>query len=309
MRRGVRLLVIVVGLAVLAGCRGAKPRFESSGGWHLLSGHDELAAAKVVFAPADRRLVLTSPPSRTVSSLPRDGTVIWLMYARGGNSRYPRRQLPLRVEDGSPSNPFEGFGCAPAVATSRCYAASGSVWRVFGRYGQYDLDVYVFFGSDLPLPEQVAAADHELAQLRLPHASAASRTKAVSCPRPTGTGLYDTKYRPASGPAGTIVRVSGRLPVLNESGQDTGQNATEIVTYWNLDFDHWTSLGSPHPLSAVSGSPLRLLGATNVADSCTYHAQVTIPKVPPGKYPIEVLYGSPNGSASFAPVSFRVTNG
>jgi hypothetical protein len=309
MRRSAWLLGIVATLAVGAGCGSGKPRFESAAGWHLLSGHGQLAAARVVYAPADRRLVLTSPPSRTVASLPRDGTVIWAMVDRGGNSHFPRRQLPLRVEQGAPSNPFEGFPCAPALATSRCFPASGSVWRVFGRYGRYDVDLYVFFGSERPLPEQVAAADAELARLRLPHAPAAPRTKAASCARPTGTSYYDPKVSPASGPAGTRVHVSGRLPVLSESGRDVGQTATSVIAYWNLDVDHWTSVAGPHPRAAVGSSPVRLLGAVSVAGACTYRATLTIPAVPAGTYPIEVLSGNAQGSGNFAPVEFRVTSG
>jgi hypothetical protein len=309
MRRNAWLLGIVATLAVVTGCGGAKPGFHSADGWHLLSGHGQVAAAKVVYAPANRRLVLTSPPSRTVASLPRDGTVIWAMVTRGGNGHFPRRQLPLRVEQGAPSNPFEGFPCAPAVATSRCFAASGFVWRLFGRYGRYDVDLYVFFGSDRPLPEQVAAADAELARLRLPHASAPPQTKAASCARPTGTSYYVPKISPASGPAGTRVHVSGQLPVLSESGRDVGQTATSLVAYWNLDVDHWTSVTGPHPRAAVAGSPVRLLGAESVAGACSYRATLTIPSVATGTYPIEVLSGNEHGSSGFPSVEFRVTSG
>jgi hypothetical protein len=309
MRRSAGLVGILAASAVVVGCGGAKPGFDSAAGWHLLSGHDQIAAARVIYAPVDRHLVLTSPPSRTVASLPRQGTVIWAMVSRGGNSRFPRRQVPLRVEQGAPSNPFEGFRCAPAVATSRCFAASGSVWRVFGRYGQYDVDLYVFFGSDRPLPEQVAAADAELARLRLPHAPAAPRANAASCAHPTGTSYYDPKVSPASGPAGTRVHVSGRLPVLREGGRDVGQTATSVVAYWNLDVDHWMSVAAAHPQAAVAGSPVRLLGAVSVAGACTYRATLTIPAVPAGTYPIEVLSGNAQGSAGFAPAEFRVTSG
>ena len=185
----------------------------------------------------------------------------------------------MRVEHAVASNPFEGFRCAPAVTIARCYAASGSIWRLFGRYGSYAVDLYVFFGSDHPLPEDVAAADLELARLRLPGARTTSTTaKAADCPRPTGTGYYDTTVRPSSGPPGSTATVSGRLPVMSEGGQDLGQTATEALAYWNLDFDHWTSLASARPLSAVAGAPVKLVGTQYVANRCTFHVQVTSPR-------------------------------
>jgi hypothetical protein len=292
---------------LVAGCGGGgRPEFQRATGWELLSGHGELAAANVPFAASDRSL--QSPPSRTVSSLPRNGIVIWAMYLRGGNSHFPRKELPLRVEQAVTSNPFEGFGCAPAVTLSSCYAASGSIWRLLARHGSYDVDLYVFFGTDRPLPEAIAAADAELARLMLPHSIMPPKaTKVPNCPRPSGTGYYDSTAHPASGPAGTTVTVSGRLPVLTENGTDTGQTSTEVAAYWNLDFDHWPSITNTSPVAAVAGSPVTFLGTQNVSKVCGYRVRVTIPTVAPGRYPIEVLFGDVNGGASFAPVEFRVT--
>lgn len=299
-------LVLLVALG--AACGGGKPRFQHAAGWNLLSGHGELVAANVPLASADRSLA--SPPARTVAVLPRYGIVIWAMVFRGGNRHFPRRRLPLRVEEAVPSNPFEGFRCAPAVSISRCYAASGSVWRLFGRLSSYGVDLYVFFGTDRPLPSDIAAADAELAQLRLPHVQVGpTAAKAAACPRSTGTGYYDTSVSPASGPAGTTVTVTGRLPVASESSEHVGQYATEAVAYWNLDIDHWPSITSSSPVAAVAGSPVRLVGTENVAGLCAYQVQVTVPPGPPGTYPIDVLYGDPRGAASFAPASFQVTSG
>jgi hypothetical protein len=136
---------------------------------------------------------------------------------------------------------------------------------------------------------------------------ASANAKAAKCPLPKGTGYYDSTARPASGPAGTRVTLSGRLPVVSESGQDVGQTATEVVAYWNLDFDHWPSVFGPSHAAAVAGSPVKFLGAQDIADQCSYHVRVRIPSVPAGTYPLEVLYGDAKGGASFSPVGFRVT--
>jgi hypothetical protein len=163
MRRSVELLAVVALVAVTAGCGGGgKPRFEHAADWHLLSGKGELAAANVPFAKADRSLA--SPPSRTVETLPRQGVVIWALVSRAGKGS--RRALPLHLSEAVRTNPFEGFRCAPAVPSSRCFSASGSVRRLAGRLAGYDIDLYVFLGTDRPSSAQISAVDAELARLR-----------------------------------------------------------------------------------------------------------------------------------------------
>jgi hypothetical protein len=151
-------------LVLLAGCGGGGggPGFEQAAGWTVLSGHGQLAAANVPFAARDRSL--TSPPGRTVATLPRRGVVIWGLVSPAAKHR--RTPLPLRLSEGTRSNPIEGTGCAPAVPLSRCFAASGSVRHLGGRLAGYDVDLFVFLGTDRPSPAQVAAVDAELARLR-----------------------------------------------------------------------------------------------------------------------------------------------
>jgi hypothetical protein len=163
MRRSAGLLAVVALAVVAAGCGGGgKPRFEPAADWHLLSGKGELAAANVPFAGADRNLM--SPPSRTVDTLPRRGVVIWALVSPAGKDR--TRPLRLHLSEAVRTNPFEGFRCAPAVPSSRCFSASGSVRRLAGQLAGYDVDLYVFLGTDRPSPAQVAAVDAELARLR-----------------------------------------------------------------------------------------------------------------------------------------------
>jgi hypothetical protein len=148
--------------------------------------------------------------------------------------------------------------------------------------------------------------------LIFPTATPTSSAPNPHCPRPTGTGYYDTNLSSSSGPAGTTVTVSGRLPTVGEDGTYTGRTGTTaVVVYWNLDFDRWPSITSSSPVPAVAGSPVQQIGTQNVANLCTYRTQVTIPSLPPGKYPIEVLYEGPDssgrwGAASFAPVDFEL---
>ncbi|HJQ74502.1 MAG TPA: hypothetical protein VJ814_06420 [Gaiellaceae bacterium] len=293
-----RVAAALVLVVPLAGCGGAGPHFQRAAGWHLLSGHGQLAAANVPFSAADRSL--KSPPSRTVATLPRYGIVIWLLVGRHHKSKawdrkFPR--IPLRVDQAVATNPPEGFFCAH-LARSDCFEAGGSIRRMQARVGDWDIAATFFFGTDRPLTEDVAAADAELARLRVPGARATNR-QTSRCPRPTGTGYYRSTVEPSSGPPGSTAIVSGRLP----AGQ------TELVAYWNLDFDHWPSVVSARPRAAVSGSAVRLVGMGHVAGRCTYRLRVEIPSAPAGTYPLEVLYGNAKGGASFAPAVFRVTSG
>lgn len=152
-------------------------------------------------------------------------------------------------------------------------------------------------------------------------ATARSTTTAPACPEVTGPGGYDTHVSPAAGPAGTTVTVSGALPAAGEDGKPSGPTVTELFTYWNLAFGsggtEWTSVDTSQPVAAVPGSAVQQLATQHVADLCSYRFEVTIPSVPPGTYPIEVLYrwqpGYPDGTgwgeASFAPSAFQVTTG
>jgi hypothetical protein len=136
----------------------------------------------------------------------------------------------------------------------------------------------------------------------------------AKCPARTGTEAYETTLRPSSGMSGSTVAVSGPLPVRRENGTYGSQTSTEVDVYWNLNFDKWWSVlgNSPSPLASVAGTPVKLLGKQAVATLCTYQVQVEIPAVPPGAYPIEVLYQGPASGgpsfASFAPTKFQVTS-
>src|SRR5205807_1836487 len=114
---------------------------------------------------------------------------------------------------------------------------------------------------------------------------------------------YDPTLSSSSGASGSTVTVSGPLPVVDESGTDIGQTATEVVVYWNLDFNSWDSaLRSPlSPSAAETGAPVQLLGTQSVANLCSYDVQVKVPPVAPGTYPIVVLYeGSDTSGVSAA---------
>lgn len=226
----------------------------------------------------------------------------------GGKLPPESTPLPLRLTEAMRSNPFEGFGCAPAVSESHCYAASGSIRRLGAQVGRYSIDLYVFFGTDHPAVASVAAANAELARLRIPDEKSAHSTQRV-CRALSGSGAYDTTVSSSTGRPGSTVTVSGPLGVIDEDGTYGGQTATRVDAYWNLDFAKWWSVLTASPSPSVLGSPIRHLGRQDVANRCGYRLRLRVPSARPGRYPIEVLYGDSKGRASFAPVEFRVTSG
>ena len=114
---------------------------------------------------------------------------------------------------------------------------------------------------------------------------------------------YRPVLTPTSGVAGSLATVSGRLPQTGEGGQLVP--TTSIDVWWNLNPQHWEGTLTGHPQPSVPGLVFSLSkeGARN---RCTFRVQFHIPTVPPGAYPVVVLYFGGGGTASFEPVSFHV---
>lgn len=307
MRRAAGLLAVAAAALVAPGCGGAKaPHFQAATGWHVLVEPGQAAAAaNVRFAAADRSQSL---PNRTIASLPPRGVLLWVEWVRRRTDAadaklYPQRPLPLRVEQAVDIGAPEGVRCPPTAPD--CF-----IRHLTAREAGWDVDVWIFGGRDRPLPGDLAGADAELARLSVRGARVVSTASTpADCATSTGAGYYDPTVRPSAGRPGSRVTVSGRLPVLSESGQRVGQSSAEVVAYWNLDENRWPSVATATPDKARAGTPVELLGTRNVAGRCRYHVRVPIPPAPAGTYPIDVLYGDVHGTASFAPTYFRVTGG
>jgi hypothetical protein len=100
------------------------------------------------------------PPSQTLERLPGDGIVIDVQLdgpdPRLGDRSRPIR-LPFRIAEADAGS-FEGLG------------PENPLYNLVGRApGQrYEVDISVLFGRAHPTPDQLAAADAELARLHLP---------------------------------------------------------------------------------------------------------------------------------------------
>lgn len=127
----------------------------------MLGAHGEAVAANVPFAAADRSLA--GPPFHTVASLPRRGTLIWVVV-RPRDPGAESRSRALRVDNGLPSNTPDGAPCAPAV---NCLAAGDGIRYLQVPFRKNDVALTIFFGTDHPSARQVRAANVELARLSL----------------------------------------------------------------------------------------------------------------------------------------------
>jgi hypothetical protein len=158
MKRSVALLALV---AMTAGCGGARPapHFQAATGWHVLVEPGQAAsAANVPLARGDR---WQSFPSRTISSLPPHGVLIWIEWIRwrAAATLYPRKPLPLRVVQAMYTGGPEGTSCPRS-------SADCVLGHLSARESGWDTTIWIFSGAPRESSAQVATADTELARLR-----------------------------------------------------------------------------------------------------------------------------------------------
>ncbi len=145
------------------------PRFPATAGWHVgrhgagdvrVTDYAQAWASTVPYRNEPRDL----PPASTLETLPRDGILIWLGVAR--DNRFPptdelrdapRVSVPLQLGETHGGPGWEG------------QVRDLSLYQLFGRVdGEYDINLWVFYGRPEPSPEQRAAAQAMLDGLVLP---------------------------------------------------------------------------------------------------------------------------------------------
>jgi hypothetical protein len=146
------------------------PRFAALDGWWVGSGGagevraNDVAQAWAATVPY-RNEPWDLPPARTLETLQPDGILIWVGLAR--DSRFPptaelrhgrRVELPLTLAQTACNPGWEGQ-----------IRDDMSLCRLYGNVsGQYDVDLWVFFGVDEPSAEQRARTQVMLERLQLP---------------------------------------------------------------------------------------------------------------------------------------------
>jgi hypothetical protein len=144
-------------------------RFPARPGWHLgTSGpgkiqaqgeQTESFAATVRYGDPANQL----PPTKTVQRLGGDDILIWLGLSRDSRQPPPayanETRLPLRIDR---SRAFTNWEGNPNYWRDSLYRQTAAL------PGQYDLDLWVFFGAAHPSEAVVARAQSMLNAVRLP---------------------------------------------------------------------------------------------------------------------------------------------
>ena len=100
-------------------------------------------------------------PTHTLTKLPADGIVFYVVIGRGsdGGPNFPPRHLPLQLSDATVQRGWEGQP-NPNVP----------LYRVDGAVNGYILSVYAFFGTQHPSAALMQSAQQELDRLQVPAA-------------------------------------------------------------------------------------------------------------------------------------------
>jgi hypothetical protein len=117
---------------------------------------------------------------------------------------------------------------------------------------------------------------------------------AESCAMPR---TYTPSLTPARGSPGTTVLLTGVLPVRNEAG--------------NLEPRRWVSAVAENrtPAPARPGAVAQVSTVTVPRPApCRYSIPFTVPNVPEGRYPVELLYFGGGSAARSRPAIFTVTS-
>lgn len=176
MPRAIVALLVAAAVAGLAGGAAASgprhaylpARFASGHGWHIGAGGPLRSAAAVQTGSyaatvpyANRAFDL--PPVRTVHRLHASDILVWLGLSRDRRRPPPQfaheTPLPLRIDARRIFTNWEGNGLQDRYGLYRQTAF---------RRGEYDLDLWVFFGAAHPSRATIARAQAELDAVRLP---------------------------------------------------------------------------------------------------------------------------------------------
>lgn len=100
-------------------------------------------------------------PTQTLSKLPADGIVFYVVVGRGsdGGPDFPPRKLPLQLSDATVQKGWEGQPNNDVP-----------LYRIDAAVNGYILSVYAFFGTQTPSATLMQSAQQELDRLQVPTA-------------------------------------------------------------------------------------------------------------------------------------------
>ena len=127
---------------------------------------------------------------------------------------------------------------------------------------------------------------------------------ARSCPNPRS---YTPRLSAAKGPAGSVLTLSGRLPLRGEDGRiEPAGFPTQIAVWWDLPPGRWTSVLGRNTAPAAA----RLLLSVRVPRPmpCDYRVAVRVPSVAQGSHPVVMILAGGGGWAPLRSNTFRVVS-
>jgi hypothetical protein len=101
-------------------------------------------------------------PTQTLSKLPPDGIVFYVVIGASGSDggpNFPSRQLPLQLSDATVLPRWEGQ-----------YNQNVPLYRIDAAANGYTVSVYAFFGTQTPSQQLMQSAQQELDRLQVPTA-------------------------------------------------------------------------------------------------------------------------------------------
>lgn len=124
---------------------------------------------------------------------------------------------------------------------------------------------------------------------------------------PPPNGSYAPLMEPSAGTSGTLVTISGSIPMFGLTGEYIPTK--KVRFWWNLDPEQWPTALTSAPRAAIPG-PVAFLGEADVTNDCDYTLQFSVPHGPAGTYPVIGLHSDENilEAAMFRPVLFELTH-
>lgn len=190
-------LLVATGLGVGIGALIAPSGTAASGpggvgflperGWSVLqNGGDGTPAWPAAAIAANVPLQPTDDPDglpyATLQALPPDGIVLLAGFVERveewSGSRFPPRELPLRVRDAAPFIEF-GVQVRPARPLGQ--------YQLLAGVNGYNVDVNLYFGTERPSPALLAAAQRQLDRLVVRSTATTERVEDDSLPRMSAT--------------------------------------------------------------------------------------------------------------------------
>ena len=138
-------------------------------------------------------------------------------------------------------------------------------------------------------------------------------TAAAGACKPTAA---NTKITASSAKPGTTVTASGPIYYLGEDGSVIPNAPTAAVQiWWGVDESNWTSVIVQGAANAAANSgdttgsvegPFQI-AHVQLSGTCSFSVPFVVPDVPPGAYPVGVVYATDTGISLYSSLTLKVT--